>query len=60
MEEFKMYLEEMIEALDTAGGMLIVAAMRDSAIMNAKELIQRVSLSLGEIEEIKFTNYEEE
>ena len=48
MEEIKLSFEEMISRLDTACGMLIVAAMSDRTVREAMEMITTVSLSLGE------------
>ncbi|MDD3123747.1 MAG: hypothetical protein PHC62_09615 [Candidatus Izemoplasmatales bacterium] len=56
-EELQMTQEEMISALDTAGGMLMVKALRDPEIMKARELVEKVSIALGEVEEIKYVNY---
>jgi hypothetical protein len=58
-EELQMTQEEMISALDTVGGMLMVKALRDPEIMKARELIEKVSIALGEVEEIKYTKYED-
>lgn len=60
MDEIKMSLEEMISALDTAAGMLIVTAMRDKTVKKAMETITQVSIALGEIEEIKFYDYNDD
>ena len=48
MDEIKLSFEEMISRLDTACGMLIVAAMSDRTVREAMEMITTVSLSLGE------------
>ena len=48
MDEIKLSFEEMISRLDTACGMLIVAAMRDQTVREAMEMVTSVSLSLGE------------
>ena len=44
-----MNFEEMISELDTASGMLIVAAMRDNTVKQAMEKIMEVSLALGDM-----------
>ena len=48
MDEIKLSFEEMISRLDTACGMLIVAAMSDITVREAMEKVTSVSLSLGE------------
>jgi hypothetical protein len=48
MDEIKLSFEEMISRLDTACGMLIVAAMSDRTVRDAMEVVTSVSLSLGE------------
>ena len=48
MDEIKLSFEEMISRLDTACGMLIVAAMSDATVREAMEKVTSVSLSLGE------------
>lgn len=48
MDEFKLTFEEMISRLDTACGMLLVAAMGNPTVREAMELVTSVSLSLGE------------
>lgn len=53
----KLSLEAMISALDTAAGMLIVTAMCDKTVRKAMETITNVSIALGEIEEIKYYDY---
>lgn len=60
MDELKMTLDEMIHTLDGACGRLIVASMRDPVIAEAKEMVTKVSLALGEAEEITFVNYGDE
>lgn len=47
-----MNIEEMIRELDTACGMLIVAAMKDSLVKEAMEKVSKVSVALGEIDEM--------
>lgn len=42
-----MKTEEMIQELDTAAGMLMVAAMQDSTVRTAMEKISKVSFELG-------------
>ena len=48
MDEIKLSFEEMISRLDTACGMLLVAAMSDATVREAMEKVTSVSLSLGE------------
>lgn len=52
-------LGEIISALDTATGMLIVASMRDQTVRQAMELVMKASFDLGnlidELEEINQT-----
>ena len=48
MDELKLTFEEMISRLDTACGMLIVAAMSDATVREAMEMVTTVSISLGE------------
>mgnify|MGYP001199968054 CR=1 FL=1 len=48
MDEFKLTFEEMISRLDTACGMLLVAAMSDRTVRDAMEMVTTVSVSLGE------------
>jgi hypothetical protein len=48
MDEIKLSFEEMISRLDTACGMLTVAAMSDRTVRDAMEVVTSVSLSLGE------------
>jgi hypothetical protein len=59
MGELKMTLEEMISTLDGAAGRLIVAAMRDPVIREAHEMIMKVSLALGEVDELIYSEYGE-
>ena len=42
-------LDELIKTLDTATGMLIVAAVRDNTVKQAMELVMEVSLQLSDI-----------
>jgi len=42
-------LDEIISALDTAAGMLIVAAMKDQTVRNAMELVLQASFDLGNL-----------
>lgn len=51
MEELKMSIEDMISTLDGAAGRLIVAAMKDPVVMEAMEMVTKVSLALGEMDE---------
>lgn len=53
-------LEEMIAKLDGATGRLLVASMKDPIIREAMQMITDVSVSLGEVEEITFMDYEPE
>lgn len=48
MDELKLTFEEMISRLDTACGMLLVAAMSDRTVRDAMEMVTTVSVSLGE------------
>ena len=48
MDEIKLSFEEMISRLDTACGMLIVAAKSDATVREAMEKVTSVSLSLVE------------
>ena len=48
MDELKLSFEEMISRLDTACGMLLVAAMSDATVREAMEKVTTVSVSLGE------------
>ena len=56
MDEFQMSIDEMISALDTACGMLIVPMMKNPVVKEAHELIQKVSLSLGEASAILYSD----
>lgn len=42
-------IEELIEKLDGASGRLIVQALKDKTIMEAMEMINEVSIELGEL-----------
>jgi len=53
-------LDEMISKLDGAAGRLLVSAMKDPIIREAMQMITDVSVSLGEVEEITFMDYEPE
>jgi len=53
----KMSLEEMISKLDTACGMLLVPAMKSIEAKKAMEMVTEVSLALGEVETITFSDY---
>lgn len=44
-----MIVEKLISELDTAAGMLIVAAMKDQTVKVAMEKITAVSIALGDI-----------
>ena len=48
MDELKLSFEEMISRLDTACGMLLVAAMSNATVREAMETVTTVSVSLGE------------
>lgn len=48
MEELKMSFENMISSLDGASGRLTVEALKNPVIREAKEMIMKVSISLGE------------
>lgn len=52
-------LEDLISKLDGAAGRLLVASMRDPVIKEAMEMITEVSIVLGDVEEIKFYNYDD-
>lgn len=45
---FTMDFDEMVSELDTAVGMLAVPAMKDSTIRKAIQVINKVSIALGE------------
>lgn len=59
MEELQMTLDEMISTLDGASGRLIVDAMRNPVIKEAMEMITKVSIALGEVEDITYINYDD-
>jgi len=42
-------LGKIISALDTAAGMLIVAAMKDQTVRKAMELVSQASFDLGNL-----------
>lgn len=48
MEEMKMSFEDMISNLDGASGRMTVEALKNPVIREAKEMIMKVSISLGE------------
>lgn len=48
MDELKMSFEDMISSLDGASGRLTVEALKNTVIREAKEMIMKVSISLGE------------
>lgn len=60
MDDMRMTLDEMISMLDGACGRLIVAAMNDPTIRDAKEMVTKVSLALGEVDAMTFVNYSAE
>lgn len=45
----EMSIDEMISELDIAGGMLLVASMKDATVRQAMEKITKVSIALGEL-----------
>ena len=58
MEELKMSIDEMISTLDGASGRLTVEALKNPVIREAKEMIMKVSLALGELaEELEELDY---
>lgn len=48
MNELKMSFDDMISSLDGASGRLTVEALKNPVIREAKEIIMKVSISLGE------------
>lgn len=48
MDELKMSFEDMISSLDGASGRLTVEALKNPVIREAKEMIMKASISLGE------------
>ncbi len=48
MEELKMNFEDMISQLDGASGRMTVEALKNPVIREAKEMVMKVSISLGE------------
>lgn len=48
MGELKMNFEDMISLLDGASGRMTVEALKNPVIREAKEMIMKVSISLGE------------
>lgn len=48
MNKFKMDFDDMISCLDGASGRLTVEALKNPVIREAKEMIMKVSISLGE------------
>lgn len=58
MEELKMSIDEMISTLDGASGRLTVEALKNPVIREAKEMIMKVSIALGELaEEFEESDY---
>ena len=55
--DLKMNLDTMISTLDGACGRLLVASMTSPVVKEAMEMITKVSLSLGEIDEITWYEY---
>lgn len=55
-----MNLEDIISKLDGAAGRLLVASMTDATVREAMEMITEVSITLGEVEEIMYVEYEPE
>jgi len=60
--ELTMSHEEMVSMLDEAAGRLLVISMggRYPEAYEAMKMITRVSLALGEVEEMTFIDYREE
>lgn len=48
MDKLKMDFDDMISSLDGASGRLTVEALKNPIIREAKEMIMKVSISLGE------------
>lgn len=48
-EEKEMTIDDMISKLDGAAGRLIVAAMKDSVVKEAMQMINEVSIALGDM-----------
>lgn len=48
MDELKMSFTDMISNLDGASGRLTVEALKNPIVREAKEMIMKVSISLGE------------
>lgn len=58
MEEMKMSIDEMISTLDGASGRLTVEALKNPVIREAKEMVMKVSIALGELaEELEESDY---
>lgn len=58
MEELKMSIDEMIFTLDGASGRLTVEALKNPVIREAKEMVMKVSIALGELaEELEESDY---
>lgn len=58
MEELKMSIDEMISTLDGASGRLTVEALKNPVIREAKEMVMKVSIALGELaEELEESDY---
>lgn len=54
-----MKLDKIISELDTASGMLLIASMSNKDVRKAMEIIMEVSLELGDMTEINFTESDE-
>jgi hypothetical protein len=51
MEELKMSIDEMISTLDAASGRLTIEALKNPVIREAKDMVMKVSIALGELAE---------
>ena len=56
--DLKMTVDDMISTLDTACGMLLVTSMSNREVREAMEKATKVSLALGEIDEITWYKYD--
>lgn len=57
MDGIKMTIEEMISKLDGACGRLLAMSMKNKEVREAMEMVTSVSITLGEIEEIRHRDY---
>lgn len=48
MDELKMSFDDMISSLDGASGRLTVESLKNPVVREAKEMVMKVSISLGE------------